>query len=175
MATIPPIMARARHELGPDQIDRRQPAGWEPAHLDPEGVMAALEVARQIERGRADGVKGCSPESMAVLAVTAYVETARETARRGAFFPTRGGLRIEGVHPEDVQAALAVVNDRGGLVAGGGRGEETIARAISAALASQEARTRRGRAQHRHVGLAMAEMAAEVAHRVAIHRAGKHP
>ena len=152
-------------------VDRRRPDP-RPAsvRLDAEAARAAMDEAKRVEAGMRDGAPGCSLESLVILAVLAYLRTAKETARRGACFPLRNGQRVEGVSPKDVQAALAVVAKWGGLAIEGCRGEETMALALRAGLDSQEQRAAEGRQHHRRPDQRVAEMVDQVSHRVAIHR-----
>ena len=152
-------------------IDRRLPDPRpESVRLDAEAARAALDEAKRVEAGMRDGAPGCSLESLVILAVLAYLRTAKETARRGAYFPLRNGTRVDGVSPKDVQAALAVVAKWGGLVIEGCRGEETMALALRAGLDSQEQRAAQGRQHHRRPDPRVAAMVETVAHRVAVHR-----
>ena len=152
-------------------IDRRRPdPRLESVRLDAEAVRAALDEAKRVESGMRDGHPSCSLESLVILAVLAYLRTAKETARRGACFPLRNGTRVEGVHPKDVQAALAMVHHWGGLAIEGPQGEETMARALGAALASRDQRAAEERTHHRRRDPRVAEMIDQVAHRVAVHR-----
>jgi hypothetical protein len=152
-------------------IDRRRPDPLpDSVRLDPEAARAAMDEAKRVESGMRDGHPGCSLESLVILAVLAYLRTAKETARRGAFFPLRNGTRLEGVHPKDVQAAMATLQRWGGELITGPEGEETLARAVAAAFASRDRRAAEGRQHHRRPDPRVAAMVDQVAHRVAVHR-----
>ena len=152
-------------------VDRRRPDPRpESVRLDAEAARAALDEAKRVETGMRDGAPGCSLESLVILAVLAYLRTAKETARRGACFPLRNGTRLEGIHPKDVQVAMSTLQHWGGELITGPEGEETLARAVAAAFASRDRRAAEGRAHHRRRDPRVAEMVDEVAHRVAVHR-----
>lgn len=158
--------------LAVPRIDRRRPEPpQDGVRLDPEGARAAIDLWRQLRDAVRDGLPGASEENAIILCVIAYVRTLREAERRGSRFPLSNGTTVEGVHPQDVKEAEAVIQRWGGLVIEGLRGEETVARALGAAFASRDRRLAEGRQHHRRRDPVVARMVDEVAHRLRVHRA----
>jgi hypothetical protein len=146
-------------------IDRRRPDPRpEAVRLDPEAARAAIEEAEIAHKA------GIGLANVAILAFLAGLRSLKESARRGACYPLRNGTKLEGIHPADVQAAMSTLQHWGGELITGPEGEETLARAIAAAMASRERRAAEGRAHHRRRDPRVAAMVDQVAHRVAIHR-----